>query len=643
MSMAARLALLFSGAALWLATNLYWGIWHDARLYSLMAMRRLMPNAYEAEPWFLFGAQDGASIFPALFAQVVASVGLGEAARGTALAGGMVFVGAAFAFSRAARLGQYSALAFLLLVSFPLAYCPNDWMITRLSESFVTARPFAIAASLAALAAHLRGRQVAGWVLHGLALWLHPLMAVGAAAVSLGARMSDRAVLAGVMFAPVLMLALILFDVPPLRAMGAIWFDLVAQTAVIVVMPGEHHDASLIAAAAAVLVLAAMYGRPALGRWYVLAVIVGFLGYVATLAASRFHPAALILQVQPWRALWLTMVFAVVALSDLVSGWRNASSMGRLGLLAGGSLLLLFELGGGYVLLISAIVLRVADTAVMACLGRLSLTLLRRSVWLVFLVSAGTELALLSAVFGLAGGGSPVAEPVLPDIARGFLLTGGFGLLAVAVLTALRSVPANIGLGLAIVAFSAALAFWDQRSIFVIELEGRYRAASAPEHFSGKIRQGDVVYWQGSPERVWFELRTASYAGSVQAVGIVFSERLALEMQRRLGRVAQIGVPDELFADSRVSDADRLGHALAHKGLQWPENLHAWDASGSLEQDDLTPTSLHYLCADPALDWVINSAVLSGLESSIAPLPMRRGQKDHALYDCHKLRREGSA
>lgn len=639
MSMAARSALILSGLALWLTTNAYYGIWHDARLYSLMAMRHLMPQAYAADPWFLFGAQDGVSIFPVIFAQAVAGFGLGEAARGMALAGGLAFVGAAFVFARAVRLGHFSTLAFLLLVSFPLAYCPNDWAITRLSESFVTARPFAVAASLAALAAHLRRLETAGWLLHGLALCLHPLMAVGPAVVSLGARLPDKAVLAGVMLAPVLMIALVFFDVPPLRAMDATWFDLVAQTAVIVVMPGIHHDASLVAAAAAILLLAAMYGQAHLRRWYALAVIVGFLGYVVTFAASLVYPSALILQVQSWRALWLTLVFAVVALCDLAARWPEASPPGRIGLLAGGTLLLLFELGGGYGLLVAAIVLRIADKSVMACLGRWPLMLLERAGWLVFLVAAGTEVPSLLQLFALIGGGLLVADPVLPDIIRGVLLTGGFGLLAVAGWTMLRRTSANVSLGLAVAAVGVALFFWDQRSTFVRALEGRYRAAPASEYFAGQIRQGDVVYWHGARERVWFELRTANYASSTQAVGIVFSERLALEMQRRLGRMVQIGLPDAVFLDSQIDDKTRLSLTLAQRNVMRPFNLHGWEPSAWGNASELTPTSLRYLCADPVLDWVINPAYFHTLATATEIVPTSRSQGQRfALYDCRRLR-----
>lgn len=640
--MAARSAFVLCGLALWLATNVYHGIWHDARLYSVMALRRLMPSAYAADPWFLFGAQDGISIFPPLFSQTVAGFGLGDAARGMALAGGLAFVGAAFAFARAARLENYSTLAFLLLTSFPLAYCPNDWMITRLSESIVTARSFAVTASLAALAAHLRGFERAGWLLHGLALWLHPLMAVGAAIASLGNRLPDKAVLAGVMLVPALMIALIFFDVPQLRAMDATWFDLVAQTAIIVVMPGEHHDASLIVAAAAILLLGAMYGQAALRRWYALAVIVGFLGYAATLAASQFYPAALILQVQPWRALWLTLVFAVVALCDLASGWREASSIRRLGLLAGGSLLVLFELGGGYGLLAAAIMLRVAGNAVMAWLVALSLPRLERAAWMLFLVAAGSETPSLLQSFSLIGGRSLVADPILPEVVRGVLLTGGFGLLALAAWAIMQRVPAALGLVLAAVAFGAGLARWDQRSEFLRSLESHYRATPIPEYFAGHIQPGDVVYWADFPERVWFELRTASYTGSVQAVGIVFSQRHALEIERRLKRVVQIGIADELFADPRIDDIARTSYALSQRSVRSADNLHAIATSQSGDRT-LTRISLAFICADPVLDWVIDPADFPEIAVSHAtiPMPIRRKTAvvDHALYDCRSLRK----
>jgi hypothetical protein len=195
-----------------------------------------------------------------------------------------------------------------------------------------------------------------------------------------------------------------------------------------------------------------------------------------------------------------------------------------------------------------------------------------------------------------------------------------------------------VAIAFAIMAVSVALFFWDQRSAFRRALEGRYYTAATPEYFGDHLRQGDVVYWHGEPERVWFELRTSSYASSTQAVGIVFSEPLALEMRRRLGRVAQIGLPDEMFLDSRIDDSARLSYSLSLRHLIWPSNLHRWEPPAIPEYRDLTRTSLRYVCADPALDWVIDSAVFPELATARERLPVARGEETFALYDCRILR-----
>lgn len=638
------------GLALWLAIHPYSGIWHDARLYAVMALKSLAPAAYAHDPWFTFGKQDGMSLFTPLFAWLTRWVGLGEAARGLALFGGVAYCLGCWMLTRACQLDKLAALAFLLLVSVPLAYCPNDWMITRLTEAFATPRPLAIALSLMALASQRLGYRTWPWLLHGLALLLHPLMASGPLALAIGLRLSERRMarlLAGFF---ILVIAGILLGIPALRAMDGYWLNLVTQTGVIVVMPGMDHDQTLIIAASAVLLLAVGQRQDEMRRGYLLALIIGFLGYVITLVASRFYPSALVLQVQPWRALWLTLVFAVIAFCDLAGRWQNGDRLGRSALLLAASTLLLLEHGGAHVLLGAAIGLHYWRRAIVRRVEKIPLRWFWHGSQAIFVVSLLSELPSLALIFKMHGMALAKSSslPWLGDDWRGFLDVGGFGLLALLVWLLWRYMPRRAGIVLAVSVCVFALFQWDQRTVFSATLENRFQGDAQPEYFSSQIRRGDVVYWQGNPERTWFELRTASYAGSVQAVGIVFSRAHALEIERRLSRVAQVGVPDGLFRDARVDDPDRLAYKRLRHPMQWPDDLHAIAALAQLADSRLSPASLAYLCADPALDWVIDRTDLPLLATAHAEIPVRRfdhvrrrdcaDKARHALYDCRGIR-----
>ncbi len=122
----------------------------------------------------------------------------------------------------------------------------------------------------------------------------------------------------------------------------------------------------------------------------------------------------------------------------------------------------------------------------------------------------------------------------------------------------------------------------------------------------------------------------------------MFSRRHALEIERRLVRTAQIGMPDELFRDPRIDDGSRGTYSLARRGISSPSNLHAI-ASLQSSGEKLTRLSLTYLCADPELNWVMSVTEFPEFAESRAQIPLRKLDGtmviDHFLYNCEKVRR----
>src|SRR6185503_12493708 len=67
------------GVALWTLQHPYPGIQHDAQLYTLQALARLLP-ALRDDLFLRFGSQDGFTMFGGIYAAFISLWGLGPAA-----------------------------------------------------------------------------------------------------------------------------------------------------------------------------------------------------------------------------------------------------------------------------------------------------------------------------------------------------------------------------------------------------------------------------------------------------------------------------------------------------------------------------------------------------------------------------------
>jgi hypothetical protein len=630
-SRSAGWVLLCIGMALWLLCNPYSGIWHDARVYAVMAMRRLDPSAYTNDPWFLFGSQDGFSIFSHLYAPVIASLGLGHAAMLTALLGGLCFVAAVKRFAQSHAEGKVAALLMLLLIGLPLAYCPNDWTVLYVAESFATARPFAIAAALVAIAVqHDRGWKPA-LIWHGLAFALHPLIAIGAIAVAFCVANSYRwtGAMTVVVFVCVGVLGMLGWG--PMQPMGTPWLTLVEHTAGVVVLSGEFDDAAPVVLIAALLLGGAGFGHESLRPWYGATLFVGLAGFFTSLLASCCYPAHLLLELQTWRALWLAVIYSIVALVDLGhSGYflparRNATLLGI-------ALILHYGIFGGWGLLIYVLFLRFvshfsADNLFPETRKWIGKAINWMAVLLIILALPGLWIDLYGRGLAIPLWWSLSGVAILD----GLLINGGFSVLAYFLWLGFGRVRGHLRVTLIAIVLAAIGTAWDHRLPKHRQSEAAYGPASSIRVFANLVKKGDVVYWPHSVERVWFELGTSSYAGSVQAVGIVFNERFALELERRLRH-----------AVTALADVDdrQLDQVFRNRTLSRRWNLHAYEIEESGVSLALTPSGLKRLCSDPVLDWVINRQHFPELASAVKQEVSDAGEQSISLYDCRHVRRQ---
>ena len=97
LSRTAGAALVLGLVALWLLGRRYTGLTHDASVYVVQALRQLDPGAFDGDLFFRFGSQDAYTLFPQLYAPLVAALGAGPAATAVTCLGQGLFLASAAA------------------------------------------------------------------------------------------------------------------------------------------------------------------------------------------------------------------------------------------------------------------------------------------------------------------------------------------------------------------------------------------------------------------------------------------------------------------------------------------------------------------------------------------------------------------
>jgi hypothetical protein len=607
--------------ALWLNANPYIGIDHDARLYSLAAYRWLSHEPYGLDPWFLFGSQDDFSVFSPLLAGLFTWFGVSSGAMiGTLLQGGL-FATACLILVKAGLARRAYPLALLVMTSFSLIYSPNNMLYV--TEGFVTARGFAVPLSLLGLAWSVKHRFVGAVAWHLAALLLHPIMAVAPAAVSLLMFISPRGRLwlitagwgcfIGLLFAA-------LHGYLPL--IDGEWRWYVQAAPLVFIDSWLPAAAPLLSFWAVILLSAARFGSPVLRAFY--AIVLAVIGSgVSFSVLSAVIPSAIALQAQLWRGLWLFKLVALLALVDLLwhlvlkpeaQRWQWMSVGFALTLLTA----LLEPIVGAMVLVVAIYFGRYEQIEVWLTRNKIAFRLIMASILLLALPGIAFELtdrAREQAVQGLA-----------LELAQGFWRTAGFGGVAVSVWWACQTTKSR--LMLAGIGLLASGVLWDIRSTAKREIESHYDVAGRQSVFKPWISRGASVYWHQNTERVWFELGTASYAGSIHATGLVFSKARTELLVDRYSRIVLASEPVVLTsaATSERISADAIS-ILARRSAVQQRILSTYEDAG-----EPTAAGISWLCADPKLNFVIAK---SGNRNELATVNDLDG-KVWSIYRCDR-------
>jgi len=617
--------ILMTMAALWLAAHPWRGIWHDSMLYTVQALRRIDPINYGHDLFFLFGSQDAYTLFSPLYASAISLAGLPNAALLLLVIGYGIWIGAAAFLLSSLLRGFYFWLGLAMLFAYPSDYGPLPGTL-HLAESFLTPRLFAEGLGILALACVVRGKWKWGILPAILALALHPLIASAAllAAGLLLARGNWRAT-ATLLGVGGLALALaVAAGIPPfdrlLLEMDAEWLALTARRTPMVTWRAWQAQewVSRTALAFCLLASAGYLAAGNTGRIFRCAAMLGAGGLLATFVGTGLTSNVLLIQIQPWRLLWLTQFCSWVALAWLFSHyWQRGRAMQFLLVTLCMAVLTRNTVGGAIAMFACAALCHYAARPVPAwpAWGNKAAIAFFAALATAWLVEV-TRITLIQA-------------PLLPRQGLTWTvllwhlnaLEWGGGAMAATLLLALiwhwapsdKTAKHLAAFALAFGGLFLAIVFASSNSRGPHDLSAQGEQ-SVQAAFMPLIPVDATVYWQNNVMVTWAVLHRSSYASMTQLTGLVFNRGTAIEGARRMERIWRLGGEDALIAPN--SPQTRL---FAMRMGQRP-----------------TLASLTFVCNDPQLDFVVLTVQLgSGIAAQAHD---EESGKTYYLYDCARLR-----
>jgi len=614
--------------AVWLLSHPYQGIWHDGTLYAGQALQRLNPSAFHNDIFFAYGSQDQFTIFTPLYGWMINAVGINASAIGLLLVFQGIWFVAYWSLSRQFLEGRWLYLALILAFGLSTRYYGGQ-NIFSYAENFLTARSAAEAIGLAAMAIYFFGYRLTGLLIAMIATALHPLIGGWIAALlfllRFGWRITSLFGVIGVAASPILLPSL--FD-SLITSMDAEWRELVVDNSshVFIEYWGQTYW-SQGAVTLSIICFAAMAIQGKAQRLWITLSGLSIVTIVLCLIGTTLFHSVLLTQLQLWRVLWLATAIQWIAAAQLIGTlWPHKAGRLWLSWLLIGWLLR-DNIGGAIavVSLLAFLVIRnkkyspspvISKWLFIATLATLAVAFLS------WLPNAGMEA-------WIEGANYFRNETFISQMLNGLVLTK-LGLLFILPLwwlisldpspTRLRTLSVTT-----IILLICGVLNWDQRYPLQRHIE---IVAVHPENrpFGDLIKPGDTVYWSGPLGISWLALNTSQYASSKQVSGIVFNRRTALEIKRRLYRIAYMGLPLDQLSNATAA---QLENELNKLGVE--HNLR------SKETFLITESGLVHLCHDEILDFAILSVQFPTMALAEYAIPL--GKLRFWLYDCKAIRK----
>lgn len=540
----ASLALLLCAFLLWLINHPLHGVdYHDAIIYTTLALHRIDPAAFARDPFFMFGSQDRFSLFSVLYAPLIDHLGITVAAAAVLFLGGVLWCFAAQAMARSLMGNVWpAAMAVLLTAALCVNYSPNGSTFL-LNEGFATARILAFPCGVLAMALMLSERFYGALISVVIACLLHPLIGIWPLIVMVLYKLPLRlrytlCVLGSITFA-----FMMLSELGPFQRFDAAWERVLRDgTHDLFVNPPEGMRWRDYTVQLLTLILAAIHldpsqpGQAAQRRLYCVVAVVAAAGFIISMLASWYWPSRIVIQAQMWRSMWLVAYIAPFAACHLLWCLQKSLKPPQGGwpwlLTAGLALVFLLQFVLIYVLLVCLLVKLIGRSTVPDALHKQ-----RWLPWLA-LVLLGLSLPNFLAELSLLEGRVELPYALSVPLLAGLFLHGGYGVGAALLALVLQRYGKHAWLLIVLlIMVGVTLVHWDQRNLRDKQWEAR-AAFGAQDQLARLIRPGDVVLWDGrAPVNVWYELRTANYASAVQAIGMVFSREKTFELMARAQRV----------------------------------------------------------------------------------------------------------
>ncbi len=554
------------GASLFVIVFGYWGVEQNARLYAIQALSWIYPRLRE-DVYLRFGSQDDYSIFSWLYAPLIQALGLEQAALVCTLLS-LVTLFAATYYLLSARLGWAPALASTLTVAiWTVPYSASA--LFNVAEPFTTPRPLASALGLLAVAWALRGRPLPAALAAAMALLIHPLLAWSAVMLALMVYCRPK-------------VTAILTILGGLTLVGGAWLGLPLLARLFLVMDPAWRevteqlsgflwtahwspaDWNLVGVAVFSPLLVAWRLDGILRRLFLSAGIIGGLGVLLALVLGDGLESLLILQVQPWRALWLTHWLGVAGMGLLLIGF--SARRDKADLIAGMGLL------ASELLISAGIPILLTTAAALYTYARAPSDKIRK--WLPLAMAAGLALALLMSLLGTA------ATTGMRDLFIGNTLAMMAILGVFYHLIPKLSSAALQGLVVGTAMMVVVVLAWLRISQSLVLLQPKPETIPAAAGYFQRLPARGSILWAGDIKYPWYQLHYPSYLSRIQITGALFSREKLMEAKRRAAHLEGILGPLDLIQ----------GHAM-HLAL--PE---------------MDKAQIDQLCADPDLSAIYLSS-----------------------------------
>ncbi len=316
----------------------YRGLYHDAKLYAVQVLNRVENGTYQDDLFFQHGSQDNYSIFSFVLAPAVQVAGVEWAFFAFYVVFKAFLIFGALRFFEALTDNRVtSTLAAMFFAVAPMSF--GAFGIFSVNEQFLTPRLVACGFALLGLSFLVQDRLTLAFLLHGLALLIHPIMALGSSSICVVWLASDKlprrwfvafSIVVGVAIAVVLNVAPVGYAL--FGRVDPQWHNAV-RAITPSTFPLEWNVANwMVALVSFVVVLVAAvairHSQPQAARLLGIACVVVATALVCNTVASE-RGYRLLSQAQPYRSLWLLSTLQVPAAFLAMAGWwRRAPSVG---------------------------------------------------------------------------------------------------------------------------------------------------------------------------------------------------------------------------------------------------------------------------------------------------------------------------